>query len=101
MKVSCVQCKWFFTDGQPDGGYCRRLPPTASQDGDTALFPQVRNNWFCGEFAPQPWHPSQGEPDRNAPGYGLILHMVKQSQAKNTATRAANKAKQNGATEKK
>lgn len=96
MQVACVQCKWFFTDKNSTSGFCRRLPPVASQDGDIALFPVVRDEWYCGEFAPLPWHPSQGEPDRNAPGYGLILQMVKQTQSKNTTTRAANKAKADG-----
>lgn len=96
MTVACKNCKWFTVDRYSDTGHCRRLPPTASQNGDHALFPIVRDEWFCGEFAVPSWHPSQGEPDRNAPGYGLILEFVKASQRKNTATRATNKEKANG-----
>ena len=98
MNVACKNCKWFFTDKYTADGFCRRLPPVAAQNGDHALFPMVRDEWFCGEFAFMSWHPSHTEPDRNAPGYGAILSFVKASQAKNTATRAATKAR-NGKTE--
>jgi hypothetical protein len=93
MAPVCSNCKWFFTDKYTEHGFCRRLPPVAAQDGDFALFPMVRNEWLCGEYAMMSWHPSHIEPDRNAPGYGAILSFVKASQAKNTATRASTKAK--------
>lgn len=72
---SCASCIWGYDDT------CRRLPPVASQDGDTALFPVVRPEWFCGEWALKPIHPSERigrheEPNRNAPGYGLVLELA-------------------------
>jgi len=76
MNVGCESCKFFFTDRYRDGGFCRRYPPIAAQDGDNALWPWVRAEWACGEYIERPWHPSNSEPDRNAPGYATVLHIA-------------------------
>lgn len=77
--MSCESCKFYFTDKYVKGGFCRRFPPVAAQNGDSALWPHVRAEWICGEWVETPWHPSRDEPDRNAPGYGTVLAFAKLS----------------------
>lgn len=57
---TCQHCRWFMR-GAPDGGFCRRLPPTAFfsprqtalgriEMDSTSQFPMVRSDWWCGEW---------------------------------------------------
>lgn len=51
----CANCKWSeeadFFEGEYMACECHRYPPTALSHLDYAVFPKVRREATCGEFA--------------------------------------------------
>lgn len=49
---ACWRCKWFDRDADEteDGGYCRRYPPTGTNDGTACMWVGVGYLDWCGEF---------------------------------------------------
>lgn len=52
-KQSCMYCKFFEYKELLESG-CLRYPPTLIPPSDlynaSSMFPQVKSNWWCGEW---------------------------------------------------
>ena len=48
-RISCSECKFYFSLGNGDG-QCRRMPPVYVPEETHAIFPMVNDLLYCGEF---------------------------------------------------
>jgi hypothetical protein len=75
MEQECKQCKHFFETKFAFTGECRRFPPVVAPGGfNTAVFPDVPIECWCGEFISRVARPETPKPEVFKQGRNKGMH---------------------------